>query len=211
MFGMRLPPFAAKWGLAAKTVLAGTISGILVAKGAAAERDNKNTSDNKLIEDEPHSVSEYSCKDCSVLRSSLNAAGRAHYDLLTKMPSNKGHCESMAYGVMQNILTNNIVGIKHQLDTLGSSNNCVLNYKLVKMFQKMEAIGEQEGLNYYRTWIEEDVWGLLPIRKRWTLYHQVNKQWIWPTLAALTTVSPLVFKAFPEGPFSKAVGTTRIV
>ena len=46
----------------------------------------------------------------------------------------------------------------------------------------MKEIGEQEGVNYYRTWIEDDVWKLLRYGKKWQLFHEVNKGWVYPII-----------------------------
>ena len=58
----------------------------------------------------------------------------------------------------------------------------------------MKEIGEQEGVNYYRTWIEDDVWKLLRYGKKWQLFHEVNKGWVYPTIGILSGMTPLVFK-----------------
>lgn len=144
--------------------------------------------------------SEYNCIDCDILCKSLNEAGRAKYDDLAKIQNNEVRCQSMAYSVMLNILTNNVIGVKYQLETLGSRDNCLLNYKLIKIFQKMENIGEAEGINYYRTWVEDDIWKLLSWKMKWKLYHDINNSWIWPTFAALIGISPMIFKQLSKAP-----------
>ncbi len=135
------------------------------------------------------------CKDCDVLRESLDASQRELFDRFNAEKKNTKRCSSMAYAVMLNIMTNNTVGIRHQLATLSSCGDCELNHKLAKISSKVDDIGETEGVNYYRTWVEEDIWKLIPWRKRYTLYHEVNKAWFYPTVAALVGVSPIVYKS----------------
>jgi hypothetical protein len=141
----------------------------------------------------------YACKDCKILRESFDETGLKYYDELMKVEKNKERCESMAYNVMLNIITNNTLGIKHQLKTLASCGDCELNYKLTKIKLKMEEIGETEGINYYRTWVEDDVWNMIPWNKKWKLYHDVHKSWIWPTFAALIGLSPMIFRQGLKG------------
>ena len=134
------------------------------------------------------------CQKCGALRDSLHATGRKYYDDLMKIEQSETQCQSMVYNVMLNILVNNTLGLQHQLRPLAACGNFELNYKLTMMKLKMDEIGEAEGINYYRTWIEEDIWNLVPWRKKWLLYHNVNKSWIWPTVATIMGLSPIVFR-----------------
>lgn len=134
------------------------------------------------------------CNNCAVLRESMSNAEKSYYDKLNVVPWNTHICESMAYSIMLNIMTNNPHGTRNQIRTLSSCNNCILNYKLTKLNTKMKEIGEQEGINYYRTWIEDDVWKLLRYGKKWPLFHEVNKGWVYPIIGILSGMSLLVFK-----------------
>jgi hypothetical protein len=70
----------------------------------------------------------------------------------------------------------------------------VLNYKLAKIDKKMGEIGERGAINYYRTWVERDIWNFLPLSQKWKLYREVNRGWFYPTVATLFGISPLIFK-----------------
>jgi hypothetical protein len=136
----------------------------------------------------------YKCKDCDVLKESLLRSELAVYEKLQKVDANPTRCSSMAHNVMLNIMSNNVKGIKHQLDTLASCHNCELNYKITKLVTKMAEIGEEEGLNYYRSWIDEDIWGLLSFKQKVKVYHSVHGHWMYPLLATGIGVPPLVFR-----------------
>ena len=111
------------------------------------------------------------------------------------MTKNEERCKSMVYDLMLNIMTNNFKGLNNQLITVGSCGNQDLNYKLAKIRSKMGEIGEEEGINYYRSWVEKDLWKRLPLKEKFSIYHYINKSWVWPTFAAIVGLSPLVFKA----------------
>lgn len=112
------------------------------------------------------------------------------------MEPNEQRCQSMAYNILLNVADGHFKGMRHQLQTLGSCGDCMLNFKLSKLNGKMSDIGEEEGILYYRSYIDTDVWRMLPLRKQINVYHTVNKHWLLPTVAALLGVGPIAFKAF---------------
>lgn len=136
----------------------------------------------------------YGCNGCEMLKNSLEKSERAVYDTLEKAEGNPSRCSSMAHNVMLNIMSNDVKGIKHQLTTLASCNSCEVNYKITKLTTKMEQIGEEEGLNYYRSWIDDDIWGLLSFKQKVRVYHSVHGDWVFPLLATGLGVPPLVFR-----------------
>ena len=136
----------------------------------------------------------YNSHDIGVLSGSLSMQGKEMFDKLTAMEKNTNRCKSMAYNVMLDIMNNNFNGLSHQLTTLGCCGDPELNFKLSKIHLKMQETNEESGINYYRTWVDGDIWNKLTYGNQFRLYHEINKGWIWPTFAAMFGVLPVVFQ-----------------